>query len=113
MGVEEMNSKKGMIFSLDAMFAVIIIMAGTILFSIQYNSEEAKTENLNNLIQEVQRKAMVSTYFDWNARNTGLYDNNAFFVGKTYAYCYSLFNADVNAPVGQNPLIEKKFCGGR
>ncbi|MEW6294751.1 MAG: hypothetical protein AB1467_00450 [Candidatus Diapherotrites archaeon] len=107
-----MNSK-GMIFSLDAMFAVIIIMAGTILFAIQYNSEEAKSQNLRYLVQDVQGRAMVAAYFDWNASNVGLYDTNAFFVGKTYAYCYSLFNADVNAPLGQNPLIEKKYCGGR
>ena len=98
----ESKKNKGFIFTLDAIAALILVIALVSLFvSSQQNSSGTDTV-LDSLNQKSLDKSIALNYFNQNGNNGA--------IGAKFKACNSSYYYDFQEPVIENRVKERKDC---
>lgn len=106
--------RKGLIFTIDAVYGVIFIVALAAAFTFYYNASATNSVIIENLNQKTMDAALVALYLNKNATDFNAIKNN--FVDANHSKCTTIYEYDLGLAdddsANQATISTKKFCGG-
>lgn len=109
--------RKGIIFSIDAALALVLVIVLAAAIAAQYSAADGKEQVLSSIAEETQDAAVVGLYLGKSAGDFGLdssFDAGAGeFVKCTNSYELNPNNGFSEVALGDGFFTEKKFCGVR
>jgi len=101
--------QKGFIFSLDAMFAIILLIIGTSMVLLFVYSENPGMAKVSFMEQNTHDSAIIAFYQNKEPTDYGLDDNPD--PASDYYFCYKTFKYEfIPEDTAPGSIIEKTFC---